>query len=264
MIVVLGGTSDGGEVIQALAERGYGVLATAVTPYGAELARKAGAAEVRQGELTAPLLRELLLSKKPLALIDATHPFAVEITALGRQVCTELSIPYFRYRREKALLPEDPRLTVVSSWEEAAAAAAAAQGKNVFLTIGTRKLEIFTRHPELKLKRLIVRVLPDKASLEKCLSLGFGPRDIIALYGPFSYELNLALYQQYGAQVLVTKNSGKEGGTEAKIRAALDLEMEVIVIEPPVEPWGMSLEEILSALSLRVDFSRPSRAARKP
>ncbi|MGB9860443.1 MAG: precorrin-6A/cobalt-precorrin-6A reductase, partial [Moorellaceae bacterium] len=105
MIVVLGGTSDGGEVIQALAERGYGVLATAVTPYGAELARKAGAAEVRQGELTAPLLRELLLSKKPLALIDATHPFAVEITALGRQVCTELSIPYFRYRREKALLP---------------------------------------------------------------------------------------------------------------------------------------------------------------
>lgn len=249
MILVLAGTSDGCRVIWALRERGYRVIATAVTPYGAELAREAGASEVWQGELTASLLKELLLERKPLALVDATHPFALQITALSRQVCGELSIPYFRYRREKALLPGDPRLKVVSSWEEAAAAAATAQGKTIFLTIGTRKLEIFAQHPALKLKRLIVRVLPERSSLEKCLSLGFGPRDIIAMQGPFSYDLNLALYKQYGAEVLVTKDSGKIGGTEAKIQAALDLEMEVIVVEPPAEAQGMSLEEILAALS---------------
>ncbi|MGI9953216.1 precorrin-6A reductase [Moorellaceae bacterium AZ2] len=249
MILVLGGTTDAGRIIRFLTRQGHTVMATVVTRYGAHLAREAGAAEIWQGELTESSLKELLLVKRPRAVVDATHPFAVRITELSRQTCTALSIPYYRYRRDAVPLAESPRLKVVDSWEEAAGAAARARGRNVFLTVGTRRLDVFVFHPGLKGKRLVVRILPEVASLRKCLDLGLWPRDVVALQGPFSYELNRALYKQYAAEVLVTKNSGRAGGTEAKVQAALDLAMEVIVLNPPPEPGGMGLEEILAALS---------------
>ena len=54
------------------------------------------------------------------------------------------------------------------------------------------------------------------------------------MQGPFSRELNRAMYEKYKANVIVTKNSGTIGGTDAKFQAAADLELPVVVIDRPV------------------------------
>ena len=53
------------------------------------------------------------------------------------------------------------------------------------------------------------------------------------MQGPFSQDLNGALYDQFGIQVMVTKDSGAAGGLEEKILPALAREIDVIVIDRP-------------------------------
>ena len=66
-----------------------------------------------------------------------------------------------------------------------------------------------------------------------CIANGFSPADIIAAQGPFSQELNRELFRAYGADVMVTKNSGAIGGTDAKIAAAIELGLMIVVVQRP-------------------------------
>lgn len=69
-------------------------------------------------------------------------------------------------------------------------------------------------------ERLFVRVLPGTESIEICHKNGILGRQIIAMQGPFSEEMNLALLHQYQIRYMVTKESGASGGFSEKISAA--------------------------------------------
>ncbi|MFD1908545.1 precorrin-6A/cobalt-precorrin-6A reductase [Paenibacillus rhizoplanae] len=86
--------------------------------------------------------------------------------------------------------------------------------------------------------RLTVRLLPCLENLEKCQALGIEQRNIIALQGPFSREMNEALYRQYGTRVMITKESGAEGSVDEKLHAALDMGLYVILIMRPGLSFG--------------------------
>jgi len=246
VILVLAGTADASAIIGRLKAEGYRVAASAVSEYGARLAWEAGADLVRTGPLAGEGLVDYIKGHGILAVIDATHPFAVTISKVAREACRALGLPYFRYGRPEMDLPFHPRLFWASGFEEAAGLAAC--GRVIFLTIGTRHLECFTKAPALKGKRLVVRVLPEEDSLARCRRLGILPRDIVALQGPCSYELNRALYLQFQAEVVVTKDSGRTGGVEEKVKAALDLGLKVVVVRRPPEVGGSSTEEVVSLL----------------
>ncbi|GAF26841.1 precorrin-6x reductase [Moorella thermoacetica Y72] len=246
MILTLAGTADGREIIRTLKEAGYQVIATAVTPYGAKLAREAGADRVREGALEGEDLAALLGTGKIEAVIDATHPYATTITSRAREICRVTGIPYFRYQRPAVELPAHPNLLIAADWTQAVELAS--RYGTIMLTIGTRHLELFTAAPAMAGKRIIARVLPEVTSLEKCRQLGLWPGDIIAIQGPCSYELNRALYRQFGVEAVVTKDSGSTGGVESKIQAALDLGLQVIVLRRPPEPDSLPMEEIIGQL----------------
>ncbi|MDF2635993.1 MAG: precorrin-6x reductase, partial [Pelosinus sp.] len=78
------------------------------------------------------------------------------------------------------------------------------------------------------------RVLPEPSVLVECLDLGFKPQDIVAMQGPFSHNLNVALFQEYRAEVIVTKNSGQIGGSDMKITAAMSLNLPLVIIDRPM------------------------------
>jgi len=247
VILVLAGTADAREVIGSLRAAGYRVAASTVTGYGARLARAAGAARVHEGPMAGKDLIGYINEEGIRAVVDATHPFATTITAAARQVCRDLSLPYFRYRRPEVQLPAHPEVLLAASYEEAALLAA--RGEVIFLTTGSRHLERFTTAPALAGKRIVARVLPEETSLVRCRALGLLPGDIVAIQGPCSYELNQALYRQFDAAVVVTKDSGTTGGVMAKIQAALDLGLTVVVLRRPPEPDSLTLAEIMLALS---------------
>ena len=80
-------------------------------------------------------------------------------------------------------------------------------------------LATYSRKEALK-DRLFVRVLPGLESLSLCEKNGICGKQIIAMQGPFSLEMNRALIRQFDIKYLVTKESGRTGGFLEKIKAA--------------------------------------------
>ncbi len=108
------------------------------------------------------------------------------------------------------------------------------------------ELDAFAR-PGL-VERCYPRVLPMADSLDRCLKLGFPPRNIICMQGPFSKELNVALLRQYRIKTLVTKDTGGYGGFREKAEAAREAGCALLVVERPSRETGLTLEELQTAL----------------
>ena len=88
------------------------------------------------------------------------------------------------------------------------------------------------------------RVLPTVAGITACEGAGIPHRNIIAMQGPFTLELNLALMQQFHIRYLVTKDGGSAGGFAEKAQAAAQSGAALVVLRRP-EECGETAEEIL-------------------
>lgn len=231
MILVLAGTKDGRDLIALLAGAGYQVLASAFSQYGGELISLENV-RVHTGPLDAEGLAKLITSNEIDVLVDASHPYAVNVSQNGMLACEKTGIPYLRYERPRGVMPVYEGLSVVDDYKQAIEKAATL-GKNLFLTTGSRHLKLFKEAACLREHRIIARVLPEASVIKECIELGFSPKDIVAIQGPFSHELNMALFKEYEADVIVTKNSGKIGGSDTKMTAAMALGLPLVVIDRP-------------------------------
>ena len=233
MIFVLAGTQDGREIVRLLLEQGHDVAASVVSSYGGELLAHACGQRclINDKPLDEAALKDYLQEHDIRLLVDASHPYAANVSRNAIAVCQALSIPYIRYERDLSKLDYD-RITVVHSYEEAAQAAAAL-GKKIFLTTGSRNLDKFVHSPDLRDCELTARVLPTAEVIGLCESLGLDAGHIVALQGPFSQELNRELFRKYGAEVIITKNSGTIGGTDTKFAAAAELNLPIVLIDRP-------------------------------
>lgn len=252
MILVLGGTSESREVISELKRAGYRVAASAVTAYGAELAAESGAELSLCGRLDEPGLERAVTELKAFALIDATHPFAQEVSDVARRVSQRLGRPYLRFQRGAAIIPDSPLVVREKDFGRAAERALELSGGGtVFLTIGTRRLDLFVRVCRSE-ARLAVRILPDPDGLRRCLELGLSQTQILAAQGPFSRQSNRQHFIDFGAKVVVTKDSGRRAGLAEKVWAALDLEIPIVIVEAPEAETEAAVEDLRKVL----DFAR--------
>jgi precorrin-6A/cobalt-precorrin-6A reductase len=104
-------------------------------------------------------------------------------------------------------------------------------GARALLTIGAKQLKHFAAlHGSM---HLIARILPSVLSLQQALAAGFTPHRLLCLRPPFSCEFNRAILREYRIDVLLTKDSGREGGVEEKVLAAVDLGVPVVLIRRP-------------------------------
>ena len=237
MIFTAAGTQDGREIVRRLCAVGYDVTASVVSSYGQQLL--AEQLEKGSGRL---IINDTPLDEEGLCtffkehgicvFVDATHPYAVNVSRNAMAACAAAGIPYIRFERDLTDISY-ANVHLVHSYEEASEMAARL-GKTVFLTTGSRNLERFVHAPALADSTLIARVLPTAEVIALCEGLGLIPAQIIAMQGPFSRELNRSMYEKYAADVIVTKNSGTIGGTDAKFQAAEDLGLPVVVIDRPV------------------------------
>ena len=230
MILVLAGTSEGRQAAIDLEKEGLKVMAATATTYGGELLQKDFQGEISTRPLDLEAMMELINLKGVIKVIDATHPFAEEVSKNAREACRLAGIEYERLEREGSDIKTGGGVLFARDTEEAVQLASGYKG-NIFLTVGSSKLEHYTR--SLDPDRLIVRILPVKASLEKCLDLGIPPKNIIAMQGPFDEEINKLLFRRYQAVLIITKDSGPAGGVAEKITAARALNIPVILISRP-------------------------------
>ena len=81
-------------------------------------------------------------------------------------------------------------------------------------------------------------------SLNRCLSLGFPPKNIICMQGPFTKEMNMAILRQYHIQTMVTKDTGRYGGFREKADAAREAGCALLMVERPTQEAGLTMEEL--------------------
>ncbi|MCR5627683.1 MAG: precorrin-6A reductase [Lachnospiraceae bacterium] len=246
--LIFGGTVEGRELAWKLCDLGIDCTVSVATDYGEMLLkdRKEGEAipAVIKGRLTKEEMTAFFEKEGWDIVVDATHPHATLVTANIREACHENNIRYIRLKRRIVSGPESAK-GVFATAEEAAEAIKDDDGV-VMLTTGVKELGCFTE--VITADRLYARILPGSESLESALSSGMAPNHIIAMQGPFSYELNLAMFKSVGAKIMVTKDGGEGSGFEEKIRAAQKLGMDIYVISVPEESGGLSFNDCLDEL----------------
>ena len=172
-------------------------------------------------------------------LIDATHPFAAQISFNAAAAAAELGMPRLMLVRPAwDSVPGDQWINVDSI--AAAADALEGQAKRVFLTIGRQQLALFARLREIWfLMRLINQPEPDAVVPEGLLLFSQGPFDLTA-------ERQLLI--QHEIDTIVTKNSGGSA-TYAKIIAARELGIKVVMVSRPTIPQGEQVQDVEGAFA---------------
>lgn len=247
MIFVAAGTQDGRQLAGFLLEHGLSVTASVVSRYGEQLLREYKGIRINDRPLDEDGLTEYLKRENVEFFVDASHPYAENVSKNGIAACRRTGVPYIRYERQSTPVTYENVHYVPDS--EAAAKKAAELGKRIFLTTGSRNLEVFAKSEYLRDCTLTVRLLPTSEVLTLCENLGFTPKQIIAIQGPFSKDLNEAMFKQYEAQVIVTKNSGTIGGADTKFAAAEALGLPVVLIDRPKVQYGhvaQTFDEVLA------------------
>jgi len=252
MVFVFSGTSEGRELSEKLATAGIACRVFVATEYGEAVMKDSPNICVSVGRLNVEEIAELINGVAPNYVLDATHPHATLITENIKKACciSKAEDKYIRVSRGMKLSDDeyaDSIIRVLSAGEAASALKEFDDGK-IMLTTGVKELESFCL--DTIKDRLIVRILPGKESIEMAYECGLTTKQVVAMEGPFSKDMNAALIRNYDVRVLVTKNSGSRGGYLEKIKACSECGIKAIVIEKTEESDGISIDEAVSKVVL--------------
>ena len=235
-IMIFSGATEGRLLSRTLAERGAEVTVSVATEYGGEAQGTIPGVQTLTGRMPVEEMARILRGMD--LCVDATHPYAVRVSASIRRACEESGVTCLRLLREESKLPE--AALVFDSAGEAAAYLGEQDG-NILLTTGAKELDAWGA---LSKERLFPRVLPMEESLRACERLGIPRRNICAMQGPFSQALNEALLRQFSIRWLVTKDGGAPGGFPEKAAAAAATGTRLVVLRRPMET-GERYEDVL-------------------
>jgi precorrin-6A/cobalt-precorrin-6A reductase len=241
-LLILGGTGDA--VKLANLANDLPQLSVVTSLAGRTSAPKTLAGAVRIGGFGGEAgLVEYLQTANIDFIIDATHPFAAEISRNAAGAATTVGIPRLMLiRPEWVRLPADDWVEVKSI--EAAVLAIPATAERIFLTIGRQQLAPFA---SLTDRWCLIRSIdpPDESIL-------LPPGQLLLDRGPFSLTQELQLLRDYQIDTIVSKNSGGEA-TYAKIMAARELGVPVVMVQRPIVPNGDIVSSVPSAIDWLLD-----------
>lgn len=250
-ILIFAGTTEGRELAGALDAAGYACEVCVATDYGREVMPEGERLSIREGRMGADEMEALMRQEAFLAVVDATHPYAVEVTENIKRSAARAGLCCLRLRRntqdERKNAARGADIRYADSAPDSIRHLKELPG-NILLTTGSKELSCYMSEPSLR-DRLYVRVLPGAESLAICREQGLPGKRIIAMQGPFSEKLNEALMEQFDIGVLVTKESGRAGGFVEKISAAEHAGIPVVVIKSPEEDEGYTKEEVLARIA---------------
>ncbi len=175
-------------------------------------------------------------------LIDATHPFAAQISSNAVAAAAEVGMPLLAFEREawRPVQGDDWRMVADT---EAAVGALPRDAARVFLAIGKQNLLPFRDKPQ---HHYLLRLVDPPEG-----PLPLPDAEAVIARGPFFEDDDLRLLTEYRIGWVVAKNSGGSGA-EAKLRAARKLGLPVVMIDrpkPPERPVARSVDAVMRWLS---------------
>ncbi len=250
-VLLFAGTTEGRRIAEACRDKPLTLHVSVATEYGETLIEPAENVHVLHGRKDAGQIAALIAEVGAALVIDATHPYAAEVTRTLQAVCRETGTEYLRVLREEDRT-DAARCVFVDDTDAAVAFLNTVEG-NVLLTVGSKELARYTEVTDFR-SRLYPRILSLPSATEIAFSLGFEGSHLICMQGPFSEELNAAMMRALHIRWLVTKDTGAAGGFPEKIRAARTCGVTPVVIRRPLEEQGLGVDECLSLLGQRYGF----------
>jgi len=256
-LCVFAGTTEGRELVELLADQPAAVTACVATEYGEALLEDREGLTVAAGRLAEAEMEALFRRERFDLAVDATHPYAAEVTENIARACEAAGTAYLRLLRDGGDVPEGAVCV-----PDAAAAVDCLTGTegNILLTTGSKDLAKYAVLPDFA-RRAYVRVLPMEASLQACREAGLGPDRILAMQGPFSRELNIAMLRAVSAKYMITKDTGGAGGFREKAEAAREAGAVLVVVGRPPQREGLDFGETVNFLARRFGFRFRPRVA---
>lgn len=245
-ILIFAGTTEGRELSEYLAAAGIAHTLCVATEYGKIVLKEHPCVKVHKGRMDREEMEIYIKNGNFGAVVDATHPYAEVVTQNIRRAMQDMDIPYLRLKRESNVTSSYEKIQYFKDSVSCARALEKTDG-NILLTTGSKELSVFVKFIGKK-ERLYARVLPGIESLQLCMDCGIAGRQILALQGPFSTQMNEAMLRQYQIKWLVTKASGNAGGYQEKLDAAQNLDIPVFVIGCPAEQECHTFEEVCGQL----------------
>ncbi|MGL5368585.1 MAG: precorrin-6A reductase, partial [Cetobacterium somerae] len=230
MIWVIGGTKDSRDFIESFPFKEKLVVTTA-TEYGGKLLENIEDIKVFCKRLDLEGMNKFIEENNIEKIIDLSHPYAEEVSRNAIESSKVKEIDYIRFEREN-LVSEDgviefSELDIMIKYLEEL------EG-NILVTLGSNNLHKFQN---IKNKsNIYFRILPKWEMIKKAEDLGVLPKNIIAMQGPFSKELNVAMMRQLNIKYIVSKKGGNTGGEREKIDSAKEIgAISIMLSRPNVE-----------------------------
>lgn len=236
-LLILGGTTEANRLAAALQDWPQLQVQTSLAGRTQQPVLPAGAVRVGGFGGVAGLVHYLQSESIDL-LIDATHPFAAQISQNAAEAAQQVGIPSLILQRS-AWVPQTGDRWISVPDLTTAAEQLADLGDRIFLTIGRQELAAFA---ELRDRWFLMRMIDSPA--EDAL---LPPGQILLERGPFSLENERSLLIQYQIDAIVSKNSGGTA-TAAKLQAARELNRPVVMVERPVPPNVQQVSTLEAAL----------------
>ena len=238
-ILIFSGTTEGRKLSEMLAASGISHTVSVASQYGCDVMTENPLVSVRIGRMDESEMNDFL-SRNGFGdgdiIVDATHPYAADVSRNIFNCANAVGSKLFfvkRCRQDSDGSPLYDGVIFHDSMEDFAGYIDDVSG-NILLTTGTNTLASYCRNVSSEvLAATYVRVLPAKESIGICHECGIETSHIIAMQGPFSYEMNRAVLAQFSIKHMLTKDSGAAGGFAEKINAALDLGVTVHALSRP-------------------------------
>lgn len=257
-IWLIGGTEESRHLVAAIAAQPQRLPPTArllisvTTEAARNLYPTAPWLEVWVGRLTPAIAPQFFQHYAPQAVVDASHPFAAEVSQRAIALAQETGIPYLRYERpglaDRDRSSEGENSILYCDRLDAALTRDRLIHQRTLLTIGYRGLSLC--QPWHAIAPLFARILPSPVALEAAIAAGFSADRLIALRPPISPELETALWRQWGITQVITKASGQPGGEATKRAIAAALGVRLVVITRP----AIAYPAVTTTLADVVDF----------
>ena len=234
-ILVLGGTTEASQLAHALAEAGvdaiFSYAGRTEAPIAQPLPTRVGGFGGAAGLLA--WLREQRITQ----VVDATHPFAAQMSCHAIAACGEAGIPLLALERPAWVAQAGDAWQHVPDVDAAVAALPDAPA-HVFLAIGRQQLAPFARRPQHRYLLRLVDAVPD---------LPLANAEVVLARGPFTEEGDRTLMLAHGITHVVAKNAGGSGA-QAKLLAARALGLPVVLIDRPVIPKRASVASVAEVM----------------
>ncbi len=222
--LVLGGTTEASKLARALAEVGeeavFSYAGRTASPVAQPLPMRVGGFGGVDG------LVDYLLEEGISHVVDATHPFAAQMSCNVVAACTRTGVPLCAFERPTWRPGPGDDWTGVADID-AAVQALPEEAARIFLAIGKQHLAEFAAKPQ---HHYLLRLVDEPEA-----ALPLPDCSVEIARGPFDEAGDLALLQRHGITHLVSKNAGGRGAS-AKLAAARALNLPIIMIDRPKVP----------------------------